>query len=782
MTTYGDPLSALNRLFDRAIGAEGLRPAVRERLLRRQLGSIDRTAPAMLAAAIMIFAVLGLASWHEAAFAPALGVTLLIVLLHAASLLAVRQPFDPARDAEWAAAVAVSLSFAGGCLWGVVVWLLPAAGTAFAGPVLLGCGGVLVIASLSLVHYPQALAVYCLPLILGAAARLPWTGLGLEAAISGLLLLGLAVVIVVLGLQQAASLLASGMVLGQAVEGASVNGVRDGKADWTWGMDEEGLINRLSAGFAAATGVGESDLLGGDFIYFLRCVTEPDNPLMERLERDIAAREAFEGVELQVVAGGQECWWSLSGRALHDRNGVYLGYAGIGSDISQRRLADRRITTLAHHDSLTGLLNRARFNELLDHSVTRLARYGTPFAVLMIDLDGFKAVNDSQGHRSADLVLTELARRMKSSIREGDMVARLGGDEFAVLMPSAHGQEAVRSVAARLIAHLQMPVTISGKDVAVSASIGVAMAPAAGRDADQILHHAGLALQRVKAEGRGAFRMAESTRDRGERQRPSLDAQLRQALIRQELVLHYQPLVSASTGDAMGFEALIRWNHPERGLVLPSEFIGFAEESDLIVDIGNWTIEEACMTAALWPEHLTVSVNLSAKHFLSADIGLVIRQALGQSGLAPHRLEIEITEGLLLEAVDSVVEKLREIRALGVTIAMDDFGTGYSSLSYLLKFPFDKIKIDQSFVAASTRDEVARDILRAIASLGRSLRVTITAEGVETAEQAAFLSEIACHQLQGYHFAKPLDPAELPNYLLSHVAGRLAASEARQRA
>ncbi|HTO29094.1 MAG TPA: EAL domain-containing protein [Devosia sp.] len=257
-----------------------------------------------------------------------------------------------------------------------------------------------------------------------------------------------------------------------------------------------------------------------------------------------------------------------------------------------------------------------------------------------------------------------------------------------------------------------------------------------------------------------------------------LEDELRHAIHNEELVLYYQPIVSAADATPTGFEALIRWNHPVRGLVQPAEFIPVAEQSNLIVDIGDWTIVQACLTAAGWPEHLKVAVNLSAKHFRRSDIAVVVKRALAISGLAARRLEIEITEGLLLENTAEVIDKLHEIRALGVTIAMDDFGTGYSSLSHLLKFPFDKVKIDRSFVDASADDEVARDFLKAIASLGKTLRIEITAEGVETRAQAEFLAEIACHQLQGFFFSQPLDHVALAGYLLTHVAPQAPAVKA----
>jgi diguanylate cyclase (GGDEF)-like protein len=404
--------------------------------------------------------------------------------------------------------------------------------------------------------------------------------------------------------------------------------------------------------------------------------------------------------------------------------------------------------------------------------VARLERYGAPFSVMFLDLDQFKSVNDSRGHMAGDRLLTLVAKRIQSLVRETDLPARLGGDEFAIILPNDGNVESVGQLAGRLIEEIKRPYHLDEDLVSVGISIGIAMAPMNGTRPDQILRNADLALYRAKADGRSVYRFFESQMDSDARERRLLEVELRDAIGNDELVLYYQPLVSASDQRPTGFEALIRWNHPIRGLVPPAEFIPIAEQSNLIVDIGDWTIMQACMAAAAWPEDLTVAVNLSAKHFRRSDISAVVKRALAISGLAAPRLEIEITEGLLMEHPEEVVEKLSEIRALGVTIAMDDFGTGYSSLSYLLKFPFDKIKIDRSFIDASSDDEVARDILKTIASLGKTLKLTITAEGVETREQAEFLSGIACHQLQGFYFARPLDHIDLPHYLLTHVVPR----------
>ncbi len=771
-------ISLINGFVDRAIGADGLTPRVRDKLLRQQLGSVARMAPAMLAASLVVLAVFLALTWQTAQFWPVLVAAGVIVLIgvHGSYLSVVKVPSR--GDGTPRAAVMRTIIYATllGCLWGFVLTVLPldqnptmrAAST-------IGVGGLFCVAMMALVHYPQALAAFCIPLIVGALS----TVLSLDSVpdiwVQATLLMGFTFIMVVVTLHHAAAFAAHRASETLVKEKGEIIGLllrefEQSASDWIWGFDADGAINRMSAGFTAATGVAEDALRGADFIHFLRCITPPDDPLMVHVERDVYKRHTFQDIELRVTADGRECWWSLTGKPAFDETGNYLGYIGTGSDVTERKIAERRITMLAHHDPMTGLLNRIKFTEQLSSCVARLDRYGTPFSVMFLDLDQFKSVNDNHGHLAGDKVLIEIARRIQGLVRETDLVARLGGDEFAIILPNDSNADGLGRMAMRLIEEIKRPVAIDGDQVSIGVSVGVAIAPMNGTRADEILRNADLALYRAKTDGRSVFRFFESQMDSDARDRRLLEVELRDAIHNDELVLYYQPQVSAADATPTGFEALIRWNHPVRGLVSPAEFIPIAEQSNLIVDIGDWTILQACLTAAGWPEHLTVAVNLSTKHFRRSDIAEVVKRALAISGLAARRLEIEITEGLLMENSAEVIDKLREIRALGVTIAMDDFGTGYSSLSHLLKFPFDKIKIDRSFVDASGNDEVARDFLKAIASLGKTLKLEITAEGVETRAQAEFLAEIACHQLQGFYFSRPLDHIALAHYLLTHVA------------
>jgi len=782
-------ISLLNGFVDRAIGADGLSPHVRDKLLRQQLGSVNRMTPAMLAASLVVSVVFLALTWQTARFLPILAATSVIILIGLHSTYVAFLPQEKAEGPPNKSVMrTIVYALLLGSLWGFVLNLMPVEQHAtIRGAATIGVGGLLCISMMALVNYPQALAAFTIPLIVGAFG----TVLGLDTTpeiwVHGTLLMGFTFIMVVITLNHAAAFVAHRASETLVKEKREIIGLllrefEQSTSDWIWGFDADGAINRMSAGFTAATGVAEDDLLRADFVHFLRCITPPNDPLMAHVEEDVANRNTFQDIELRVTADGRECWWSLTGKPALDESGKYLGYIGTGSDITERKIAERRITMLAHHDPMTGLLNRTKFTEQLNSCVARLERYGTPFSVMFLDLDQFKSVNDSRGHMAGDKLLVMVARRILGLVRETDFAARLGGDEFAIILPNDCNVESVGRLAARLIEEIKRAYLIDDDQVHIGVSIGIAMAPMNGTRPDQILRNADLALYRAKADGRSVYRFFESQMDSEARERRMLEVELRDAIQNDELVLYYQPLVSAVDAKPTGFEALIRWNHPIRGLVPPAEFIPIAEQSNLIVDIGDWTIMQACVAAVNWPEHLTVAVNLSAKHFRRSDISLVVKRALAISGLAAPRLEIEITEGLLMENPEEVVEKLGEIRALGVTIAMDDFGTGYSSLSYLLKFPFDKIKIDRSFVDASSDDEVARDILKAIASLGKTLKLKITAEGVETKAQAEFLAEIACHQLQGFYFARPLDHVDLPHYLLTHVLSQAPALKAEAEA
>jgi len=436
------------------------------------------------------------------------------------------------------------------------------------------------------------------------------------------------------------------------------------------------------------------------------------------------------------------------------------GWVSIHEDITERRRADERIAHLARHDALTDLPNRVLFHESMDRALARM-REGEMFAVLCLDLDRFKFINDTLGHPAGDALLQAAAARLMDCLREADLVARLGGDEFAILQMGLERPDAAAALASRIVEAIGEPFEIDGNHVLTSVSIGVALAPHDAAGADELLKRADLALYRAKADGRDRFRFFEAAMDRNAQERRLLELDLRQALPRGEFELHFQSCISVATGRINGFEALLRWRHPTRGMVPPSEFIPLAEEIGLIVPIGEWVLQQACTEAANWPDEIRVAVNLSAVQFISGRLVDTVAGALARSGLAPRRLELEITESVLLQDDAAACVILNELRTLGTHISLDDFGTGYSSLSYLRRFPFERIKIDRSFVQHLCDNDDCVAIVRAVTGLGRSLGIVTTAEGVETQEQFERLRADHCTEVQGFLFGQPLPAAEV---------------------
>lgn len=423
--------------------------------------------------------------------------------------------------------------------------------------------------------------------------------------------------------------------------------------------------------------------------------------------------------------------------------------------IKERIAAEQRIHHMAHHDALTDLPNRSLLCDRLDRAIARAQRHDTRIAVLYLDLDKFKMVNDTLGHHVGDELLKSVAARIEETIRDTDTVGRLGGDEFAIIAEDVATMDDVVILARRLVEVLARPHDIAGHSVVSAGSIGIAMTPDDGLEREVLLKNADLALYRAKAEGRGTFRFFESRMDAELQERRDIERDLKLALIRDEFTLHYQPQHDLQRSGVVGYEALVRWQHPTRGDVPPANFITIAEQAGLITEIGEWVLRTACREAARWEDAVKVAVNLSPAQFRKNDVAASVERILSQTGLDPRRLELEITETLLLQNTDFVLDQLNRLRALGVSIAMDDFGTGYSSLSYLARFPFDKIKIDRSFTRSVDRDHNVQAIVTSIIGLGSTLSMTITAEGVETAEQAEALRKAGVDQVQGYLFGYP---------------------------
>jgi len=457
------------------------------------------------------------------------------------------------------------------------------------------------------------------------------------------------------------------------------------------------------------------------------------------------------------------------GFVVRDASGRAVRMIGAMMDISERKRAEEQLARLAQFDALTGLPNRNLFRDRLGQAIARAHREGWVTAVAFVDLDRFKEINDTLGHGAGDAVLREVGERLRACLREGDTVARLGGDEFTVVLEDVGSLEEAAAVARKMLAAFEAPVALEGKDLFVSGSIGLAAYPEHGSGAEALLQHADTAMYHAKGEGRNALKVYAPTMGAEATERRSVEDGLRLALAREEFVLHYQPIVELAGGTITGVEALLRWQHPEWGLVAPGRFIQVAEQSGLIVPIGSWVLRRACQQAAAWRDAglppLGVSVNLSARQFRKAGLAEEVAVALEEAGLDPACLKLEITESLLMDNPEASSALLERLKAMGIRLALDDFGTGYSSLSYLKHFPLDVLKIDQSFVRDLATDPEDAIIVRAMIGLAHSLQLTLTAEGVETAEQLVFLRAHGCERAQGYFFSRPVPAAEIGDLL-----------------
>ncbi|WP_160118267.1 putative bifunctional diguanylate cyclase/phosphodiesterase [Pannonibacter phragmitetus] len=452
------------------------------------------------------------------------------------------------------------------------------------------------------------------------------------------------------------------------------------------------------------------------------------------------------------------------------------GSVAVYEDVTERQRQEQRIAHLAHHDALTGLANRILFREKAEEYVARSLATGQPTALLYLDLDQFKTVNDTLGHPVGDKLLVEVAARLRQAIGEEDLIARLGGDEFAIVLHGRRSPAQAAEMADRIIGAIGQSFDIGGQCIFVGVSIGIAISPQDGEDADTLLMHADMALYRAKQDGRNIHRFFEVAMDAQIQQRRELELDLRSALAAGQFQLHYQPLYGLSHGQVACFEALIRWTHPERGNIPPGEFIPVAEETGLISTIGAWVLKQACREASRWPSDVRVAVNISPVQFRTRTLVLDVLAALGTSGLPASRLEIEITEGVLLQDTEATLMILEELRSLGVRIVMDDFGTGYSSLSYLQKFRFDKVKIDRAFVQDIHEGDDKRAVVRAVTSLCTSLGIETTAEGVETAAQLDALRREGCSQAQGFFIGRPMPAADVMDLLNAGDAPQQQAS------
>ena len=449
------------------------------------------------------------------------------------------------------------------------------------------------------------------------------------------------------------------------------------------------------------------------------------------------------------------------------------GWVATHEDITERKRADERIAHLAHYDALTDLPNRVRFREQLQSELKRCDR-NEQLAVLYIDIDQFKSVNDSLGHQIGDALLKGVAARLKACVRETDVVARLGGDEFAIVQTAVKDPGDVTALVARMYQAIREPHDCLGHLITTDASIGIALAPQDGTDLDQLLKNADLAMYDAKADGRRTYRFFEPGMDARVKARHQLELDLRHAITTGEFEVHYQPIVDLKNDAVTGCEALLRWRHPGRGMISPAEFIPIAEDAGLINELGDWVLRTACAEAARWPDHITLAVNVSPVQLKSQTMALKVLGALAASGLAANRLEIEITEAVLIRDDDTALAILHQLREVGVRVALDDFGTGYSSLSYLQRFPFDKIKIDRCFVSDIAQPGGSASIVEAVVNIAGARQMTTTAEGVETEQQKELLRALGCTHMQGYLFSAARPAAEIRQFLGEKAGGNTA--------
>ena len=519
----------------------------------------------------------------------------------------------------------------------------------------------------------------------------------------------------------------------------------------------------------------------------------PREALPGRHVREIVGADTFALMEphLREVLAGREVRYERRERGrdgaprdfeVHyvpnfDAHGAVCGYFVMLNDVTARKKDEEMLHFLANHDQLTRLPNRNLFNEHLQFAVAQAARGGEKLATLFIDLDRFKRVNDTLGHETGDLLLQQVASRFRSCLRESDLVARLGGDEYTVLVHPVHDAQEVAACAQKLINVLARPLEINGHELFVTCSVGISLYPDDGKDAATLLKNADIAMYRAKDQGKNNYQFFSSEVTAASFEHLMLETSLRRALEREEFVLHYQPIVDLRSRRISGVEALVRWRHPELGMVPPAKFIPLAEETGLIVPIGQWVLEQACRQARTLQRQgaigLRVAVNLSARQFLRKDLARTVGEALARTGLDAQHLDLEVTESGVMENADAAIGTLHDLKAMGAHLSIDDFGTGYSSLSYLKRSPIDALKVDRSFVRDIPADQDDAAIASAIIAMGHSLRLTLIAEGVETEEQLAFLRERDCHKVQGYLFGRPVPAEELSRQLAQR--GRTAA-------
>jgi diguanylate cyclase (GGDEF)-like protein/PAS domain S-box-containing protein len=555
---------------------------------------------------------------------------------------------------------------------------------------------------------------------------------------------------------------------------------------WFWETDRRGAISYVSPRIAKLLGRTNTELVGKPFISLFRLDEGDDKESERTLRFHLSTRSSFS--ELSVLAATEEAeerWWSVTGRPVLDSYNNFLGFRGSGTDLTEMKLSQRHVTQLARFDSLTKLANRFQMAEWLEKILQTQQEERRACAVFLLDLDRFKHVNDTMGHPAGDALLRQVADRLRSTVGGAGNVGRLGGDEFQVILPGRQKLESLAHLAHRIIENLSQPYSIDGARVTIGASVGISLCPDNGTTSEELIRNADLALYAAKDGGRGRYHFYADDLHADAEERRQLEQDLRDAMSKGDLELHYQPVVSTTTEKITGFEALLRWNHPSQGYLSPARFVPIAEESGLVAQIGEWALRAACAQLARWPENVRIAVNVSPLQFANPALPAIITSALASTQVTPSRLELEITESVFLNDDDTTEAMFSALKAIGVRLALDDFGTGYSSLGYLKKAPFDKIKIDQSFVRGATLAGSRNGaIISAIVSLAESLGMETTAEGVETLDELDLVRELGCSHIQGFIYEKALTAQradeKLASGLIAIASGPQSARQPRQ--
>jgi diguanylate cyclase (GGDEF)-like protein/PAS domain S-box-containing protein len=566
-------------------------------------------------------------------------------------------------------------------------------------------------------------------------------------------------------------LLRGGAATGQELQQALLL-LRDYEASglgWFWSSDAKGQITYVSSCIAERMGKTTAELLGQP-VQSLFILERDDEDQVERtLPLILSARKTFADLPVRSALDKDEVWWSISGRPQYSTGGDFLGYRGNGTDVTATRQSQKDASRLAQYDSLTGLANRHRMGKRLNATLTAYQSAKRCCAILMIDLDRFKQVNDTLGHPAGDELLKQVAQRLQRVINEkGCEIGRLGGDEFQIMLPDIDDRGRLGEIATTIITMISQPYQIDGSRCIIGASVGIAIAPYDGISAEELVRSADLALYASKGGGRGQFRFYSSDLHAEAERRRQIEEDLRDALAKDQMHLVYQPIVDAKTNKVVTLETLARWDHPELGAISPAIFIPIAEEANLIGALGDWALKQACADAAQWPGSIKVAVNVSAAQFANAGFSTLVAQALAHSGLAPERLELELTESIFLGDKAQTEEMFNQLKMLGVRLALDDFGTGYSSLSYLQHAPFDKIKIDKSFIRGITEPGNRNAaIIAAIVSLAEALKMDTTAEGIEAHDELNAMRKLKVKQIQGFIYAAAVGYDDVVEALLS---------------